>query len=128
MTLLEFENLLLKSEDEHLEFKEAKQNFHFEKLVKYCAALANEGGGKMVLGVSDKPPRRVVGTEVFESLERTKAGLIERLHLRIGAEVLSHREWSGLDFPRTLAANRDAHCCRRGVLDAWRRRSCSDDP
>ena len=30
-------------EDEHLEFKEAKQNFHFEKLVKYCAALANEG-------------------------------------------------------------------------------------
>lgn len=31
-------------EDEHLEFKEAKSNFHFEKLVEYCVALANEGG------------------------------------------------------------------------------------
>lgn len=38
-------------EDEHLEFKEAKTNFHFGTLVKYCVALANEGGGKMILGV-----------------------------------------------------------------------------
>ena len=37
-------------EDEHLEFKEAKKNFHFETLVKYCVALANEGGGRMILG------------------------------------------------------------------------------
>jgi Putative DNA-binding domain len=49
-------------EDEHLEFKEAKSNFHFEKLVKYCAALANEGGGYILLGVTDKRPRQVVGT------------------------------------------------------------------
>ena len=28
-------------EDEHLEFKEAKVRYDFEKLVKYCAALAN---------------------------------------------------------------------------------------
>lgn len=26
-------------EDEHLECKEAKNNFHFETLVKYCVAL-----------------------------------------------------------------------------------------
>ena len=37
-------------EDEYLEFKEAKGGFHFEKLVKYCAALANEGGGRIILG------------------------------------------------------------------------------
>jgi ATP-dependent DNA helicase RecG len=77
-------------ENEHLEFKEAKNNFHFEKLLKYCAALANEGGGKMVLGVTDKKPRRVVGSNAFDSLERTKAGLIERLRLRVEAEELSH--------------------------------------
>jgi len=65
-------------EDEHLEFKEAKNNFHFEKLVKYCAALANEGGGSVVLGVSDTVPRKVVGSQVFANLERTKAGLIEK--------------------------------------------------
>ena len=34
------------SEDEHLEFKEGKTSYAFEKLVKYCVALANEGGGK----------------------------------------------------------------------------------
>jgi ATP-dependent DNA helicase RecG len=75
-------------ENERLEFKEAKQNFHFETLVKYCAALANEGGGKMILGVTDRPPRKVVGSQAFADLARTKAGLIERLRLRIDADVL----------------------------------------
>ena len=37
-------------EDEYLEFKEAKKNFHFEELVNYCVALANEGGGRMIPG------------------------------------------------------------------------------
>jgi ATP-dependent DNA helicase RecG len=77
-------------EDEHLEFKQAKQNFHFEKLVKYCAALANEGGGKMILGVTDKIPRHVVGCQTFKPLERTKAGLIDRLRLRIEGEEINH--------------------------------------
>jgi ATP-dependent DNA helicase RecG len=77
-------------EDEHLEFKEAKHNFHFEKLVKYCAALSNEGGGSIVLGVTDSIPRRVVGTTAFMNLERTKAGLVERLRLRIDAVELPH--------------------------------------
>src|SRR5712691_4497569 len=73
-------------EDEHLEFKEAKTNFHFETLVKYCVALANEGGGKMILGVTDKLPRLVVGSQAFADLERTKAGLIARLRLRVDVE------------------------------------------
>lgn len=77
-------------EDEHREFKEAKHNFHFEKLVEYCAALANEGGGSIVLGVTDAVPRRVVGTKVFENLERTKAGLVERLRFRVEATEVSH--------------------------------------
>ena len=77
-------------EGEHLEFKEAKANFHFEKLVKYCAALANEGGGRIILGVSDKKPRKVVGSQAFTDLARTKAGIIERLRLRIEAEEISH--------------------------------------
>lgn len=78
--------LLASPEGERLEFKEAKESYHFDTLVKYCAALANEGGGRMVLGVTDQIPRRVVGTKAFESLERTKAGIVERLHLRVDAE------------------------------------------
>jgi ATP-dependent DNA helicase RecG len=77
-------------EDEHLEFKEAKQNFHFETLVKYCVALANEGGGRIILGVTDKQPRKVVGSLAFPELERTKAGLIERLRLRVNVEEIQH--------------------------------------
>ena len=78
------------SENEHLEFKEAKNNFHFDKLVKYCAALANEGGGSIVLGVTDTRPRQVVGSQAFAGLERTKAGLIDRLRLRIEADEIMH--------------------------------------
>ncbi|MDP1832006.1 MAG: hypothetical protein Q8K67_08095 [Geothrix sp.] len=37
-------------EDEHLEFKEAK---------------ANEGGGRLILGVTDKKPRIIVGSGAF---------------------------------------------------------------
>jgi ATP-dependent DNA helicase RecG len=86
------------SEDEHLEFKEAKNRFDFEKLVAYCTALANEGGGHMVLGVSDKLPRQVVGTAAFENMERTKAGLLERLHLRIFVEEIAHQQGRVLIF------------------------------
>jgi ATP-dependent DNA helicase RecG len=77
-------------EDEHLEFKEAKARFDFEELVKYCCALANERSGRIILGVTDKRPRRVVGTDAFRTLERTTAGLVERLHLRVEAEELAH--------------------------------------
>ena len=85
-------------EDEHLEFKEAKKNFHFETLVKYCVALANEGGGRMILGVTDKLPRKVVGSQAFSNLERTKAGLIDRVRLRIDVEEIQHPDGRVLVF------------------------------
>ena len=85
-------------ENEHLEFKEAKSHFDFELIVKYCAALANEGGGKMILGVTDKHPRIVVGSQAFENLERTKSGLIERLHLRINASTVNHTDGQVIVF------------------------------
>jgi ATP-dependent DNA helicase RecG len=85
-------------EDEHLEFKEAKTNFHFGTLVNYCIALANEGGGKIILGVTDKVPRTVVGSQAFQDLERTKAGLIERLRLRVDVEEIRHPDGRVLVF------------------------------
>jgi ATP-dependent DNA helicase RecG len=85
-------------ESERLEFKEAKNRYDFEKLVRYCAALANEGGGHFVLGVSDRVPRRVVGTSAFKKLERTKAGIIERLHIRVDVAEVHHPEGRVLVF------------------------------
>lgn len=77
-------------EDEHLEFKEAKSSFEFDELVKYCVALANENGGKLVLGVTDKFPRRVSGSKAFQNLEKVKNDLLERLRLRVEAEEIAH--------------------------------------
>lgn len=86
--LQKLETWLHTKENEHLECKEARERFDFELLVKYCCALANEGGGIMLLGVTDNIPRNIVGTRAFKSLERTKAGLVERLRLRINAEEI----------------------------------------
>lgn len=84
------EEILNKTENEHLECKEAKNRYDFEKLVKYCCALANEGGGKFILGITDRPPRQIVGTKAFQAFEKTKAGLAERLHIRIEIEEIFH--------------------------------------
>lgn len=74
-------------EGENVEFKEAKNNFEFENLVKYACAIANCGGGHIVLGVSDKRPRTIVGTNAFLQPERTRMGLVEQLHLKIDVAI-----------------------------------------
>ncbi len=58
-------------EGERLEFKEARKHYPFEKLLRDCAAIANEGGGRIILGVSDHRPRQIVGILAFEQPERT---------------------------------------------------------
>ena len=90
MTLEELEVIMASKEGENLEFKEAKTKYDFEKLVQYCAALANEGGGKILFGITDKRPRTIVGSQAFKQPERTRAGLIERLHLNIDFSIVVH--------------------------------------
>ena len=85
-------------EGRQLEFKTASTGFHFEKLVDYCVALANEGGGRIVLGVTDKPPRRVVGTAAFEMPEKTVAGIHERIHLKVLWQEIPHPDGRVLGF------------------------------
>ena len=90
MTTDEFQALLEKPEGKNIEFKSASGGFHFDDLVKYCVAIANEGGGKIVLGVTDGRPRRVSGTRAFLEPGRTEAGLFERLGHRISIQELEH--------------------------------------
>lgn len=93
--------LVAPSETERLEFKEAKQQFDTTKLLRYCTALANEGGGYLVLGVSDKLPRRVVSSQAFSSpadLNRIKAYIVEKLHLRVEIAELHHPDGRVLAF------------------------------
>lgn len=64
------------SEDEGLEFKLAATSFNKEKLCEYVSAIANSGGGSLILGVSDAPPRRFMGTQAFTDL----AGLRDHVY------------------------------------------------
>ena len=85
-------------EGEHFEFKEAKEQYSFDKLAQYCCALSNEGGGKILLGVSDKRPRMVVGTAAFTQPEDTRRSLSEKLHLLIDFMEIKHPDGRVLVF------------------------------
>lgn len=89
------------AETERLEFKEAKQKYDTTKLLRYCVALANEGGGYLVLGVTDKRPRRVVGSQAFLSpsdLNDIKSRIVDKLRFRVDATELEHPDGRVLVF------------------------------
>ena len=46
---MEITKLLNAKEGENVEFKEAKNRFDFNELVKYASAISNLGGGYIVL-------------------------------------------------------------------------------
>ena len=71
------------SEHQRLEFKEAKRQYDYGKLCRYCVAIANEGGGFLILGVSDQPPRQVVGTSACLDVIGQTEKLFETLGFRV---------------------------------------------
>ncbi len=77
-------------EDEHCEFKAAKAQIDSHELTDYCVALANEGGGHLVLGVTDKMPRQVIGSQACQNLGQTKKALLDRIHLRVEVTELDY--------------------------------------
>jgi len=63
----------LPSETEWVEFKEAKTFFDFEDIGRYVSALSNEANlhdkpeGWLIFGVTDKRPRKIVGSHFNET-------------------------------------------------------------
>ena len=69
----------LSESEDHIEFKEAKRNYPFSGgkhtdpkdrrhcVLGYIAALANERGGRLVLGMADRVPHTVVGSNFAEN-------------------------------------------------------------
>ena len=86
------------SEFQTLEFKEAKMQFDNNKLYKYCVAIANEGGGKLVLGVADQPPRPVVGTRAFRDPVAMAEKLFQTVGFRVDIEEVLHPDGRVLVF------------------------------
>src|SRR5688572_14450478 len=77
-------------ETEVLEFKEAKNQYSTEKLCGYCVAIGNEGGGHLILGVRDKPPRTVVGTKAIDNPQGMVETIFAMLGFRVDIEVVQH--------------------------------------
>jgi predicted HTH transcriptional regulator len=88
----------LPTEQPRLEFKEAKRQFDNRKLYEYCVAMANEGGGYLLLGVADKPPRPVVGTQAFRDPVGMAEKLFEAVGFRVDIEEVAHPEGRVLVF------------------------------
>jgi ATP-dependent DNA helicase RecG len=77
-------------ETQRLEFKEAKNQYDTQKLCAYCVAIANEGGGQLVLGIADRPPRPVVGTSAFPDSNDIAEKLFAWLGFRVDVDTVAH--------------------------------------
>jgi ATP-dependent DNA helicase RecG len=81
-----------------LEFKEAKTQFDNRRLYEYCVAIANEGGGHLLLGVADKPPRPVIGTQAFNDPVGMEEKLFQAVGFRVDIEQVAHPDGRVLVF------------------------------
>ena len=102
------QELLEAKEGEHVQFKEAKNRFDFGEAAKCCCALANNGGGKLVFGITDKRPRSVVGSAAFDQPERTRMGLIEKLKVNVDPQFLDQAHAGTLRLVKSCAPDHAA--------------------
>jgi ATP-dependent DNA helicase RecG len=82
--------LLNAKEGEQYQFKEAKTRFDSNEAARCCCALANGGGGKLIFGITDKRPRKVVGSKAFDQPERTRRGLMDKLRVMVDFQLYDH--------------------------------------
>lgn len=90
--------LVIPKETAHIEFKEAKIQYDKIKLLEYCVAITNECGGYLILGISDKLPRKVVGTKAFPDMDEIKSYILSKLHFRVEIHELLHPDGRVLVF------------------------------
>lgn len=76
--------IALPTETEWVEFKEARTGYEFDEIGRYVSALSNEANlngkpeGWLIFGVTDRPPRRIVGSRFYETppgLDRLKRNI-----------------------------------------------------
>ena len=106
------------SEHQRLEFKAARVQFDNKRLYEYCVALANEGGGHLLLGIEDEPPRPVVGTQAFNNPVEMEEKLFKALGFRVNIEEINHPDGRVLVFqiperPRGTAYHLDGRYLMR---------------
>jgi len=95
----------LRESEDKVEFKEGRRNYPFNGgshkeqadrrkcFLGYVVALANEGGGMLVLGMADKTPHGVVGTDFgLGNIGALEDETYVRLSIRVHIEELFEKE------------------------------------
>ncbi len=91
----------LREREDHVEFKEAKHNYPFAGgkktdmnerrhcVLGYVVAMANERGGRLILGMADAYPHDVVGSDFADGeLGALEDEIYSRLKIRVRTEEL----------------------------------------
>ncbi|MDR2652590.1 MAG: putative DNA binding domain-containing protein [Prevotellaceae bacterium] len=91
MTIREIKRL--RETEDKVEFKEAKTQFSYnsgrKSVLGYISALANEGGGYLVLGVRESAPHEICGSPAFEGREgKLEQDVYRDLKIRIRTQTL----------------------------------------
>lgn len=86
------------TEDRSLEFKKAEQQLDRTKLFRRCVAIGNEGGGRIILGVTDARPRQVVNTQAFPNIAKIEADIFANCKIRVVVEEIQHPDGRVLVF------------------------------
>lgn len=118
------ELMALPAEIEWVEFKEAKNNIHFDKLGRYFSALSNEANLKgqecawLVLGITNRSPRKVVGSRY-----RSNRPALDSLKKEIADQTtnrLTFEEIHELHLPEGRVVMFQIPPALRGMPTAWK--------
>jgi len=85
-------NLWLQSRSEHQPpgIQGSEDAVRQHQALQILRALANEGGGILLLGVSDKPPRRVVGSAAFNDPVAMAEIIFKNVGFRVDIGEVAH--------------------------------------
>lgn len=85
----DIDDILQSTEDTALEFKEARGNFSDGERSDYCAAIANMGGGRLLLGVSNS--KEIVGTNVYQgTINKIPQQVYQQIGITVVIEDVQH--------------------------------------
>ncbi len=80
----------VQTEHQRLEFKEAKFQYDNQKIYKYCVAIANEGGGQLLFGISKTIPRKVIGSAAVNNPNKMASQIFQAVGFRVDIESVQH--------------------------------------
>ena len=85
------DTLLSQNETSGIEFRAATNSYSVDKAISYGAAIANEGGGYFVLGVSDSMPRGVLSTSAVVKFVKLGHRNYEKLGIKLPIRAISYK-------------------------------------